>query len=392
MGFQQDEVFISHLRATTGSAWPINGHVQCECAGYCRELKRSGNGADRSENWDSRLSPQLPMKQERQEFISLARRRHPRKRGTLSFGATSRISDNNAQNTRPVQESEIMGKRERCVALVSNKAYLEKALLTIWLLRVFGRYRGDVVLVVGDDLRESIATLKKSILRITPAYFPDVRRNREDALVNRAPTTVDSQRKKTFQFHKFHCFSPYFKRWRKVLYLDAKMRIYGDLDPLFQLDCSNSLIAHSDSFPSFESSLGDQFNFEDFPLLRKPLSTIADLDSDYFQTTMMYFDTSIITSTTVQELIDLSKKFPNSRTNDQGIINIWAKASRLWRPLPTEKHEGRFLYDFHERPGHLAKDYLMVKYPKLARRDFAWLLQARGFELLRRVERRLINL
>lgn len=278
-----------------------------------------------------------------------------------------------------------------CVALVCNRAYLHKALLTIWQLRIFGRFSGDVVLVIGDDLRDAIGALRRSLLRITPLYFPDIERDLEDKVINRAPGTLDSQSKKTFQFQKFFCFSPVFKKWNRVLYLDAKMRIYAPLDPLFRVDCSGSLVAHSDAYPDFQWTLSDQFNFVDFPELRSKLSEVADLSSDYFQTTMMYYDTAIIEDGTVTELIELSRTFPNSRTNDQGIINIWAQNRGIWKKLPTKRHGTRFLYDFHERPGCGPEDYLMVKYPKIPKKSIPWLLAATAFGFLKRIEMRRVD-
>jgi lipopolysaccharide biosynthesis glycosyltransferase len=284
-----------------------------------------------------------------------------------------------------------MKSKGTCVALVCNRAYLDKALLTIWQLRIFGRFSGDVVLVIGDDLREAIGALRQSLLRIIPVYFPDIQRSFEDRVLDGARSALDSQSKKTFQFHKFFCFSPFFKKWNRVLYLDAKMRIYAPLGPLLEVDCTNSLVAHSDAYPDFEWTLTDQFNFADFPELRQKLSKVADLGSDYFQTTMMYYDTAIIEDGTVGELIELSRMFPNSRTNDQGIVNIWAQKKGIWKKLPTEKQRNRFLYDFHERPGYGPDDYLMVKYPKISRKDVAWFLSAKAFDFFRRMERRRVD-
>lgn len=284
-----------------------------------------------------------------------------------------------------------MKSKGTCVALVCNRAYLDKALLTIWQLRIFGRFSGDVVLVIGDDLHDAMGALGRSLLRITPVYFPDIQRDLQNKVLDRAPGTLDSQSKKTFQFHKFFCFSPFFKRWNKVLSLDAKMRVYAPLGPLLQVDCSNSLVAHSDAYPDFKWTLTDQFNFADFPELRPKLSEVADLGSDYFQTTMMYYDTAIIEDGTVGELIELSRMFPNSRTNDQGIVNIWAQKKKIWKTLPTEKQGKRFLYDFHERPGHGPDDYLMVKYPKIPQKGLTWFVAATSFNFLRRIERRRID-
>ena len=271
---------------------------------------------------------------------------------------------------------------------MSNRAYLDKALLTVWQLRLFGRYRGDVVLVVGDDLKGAIRPLEKSLLRITPIHFPDIERSSEDALLRGAKSTLGAQSGKTFQFHKFFCFSPFFKKWNNILYIDAKMRIYAPISPILRLNCSDSIVAHSDSYPDFQRTLRDQFNFLDFPELELGLEREANLDADFFQTTMMYFDSSIIEEGSVEELVTLSRRFPNSRTNDQGIINIWSQGKNLWTRLPTARPGGGFFYDFHERAGREASDYIMLKYPKYPQKTAARSISNYAFSLFRTLENR----
>jgi hypothetical protein len=106
---------------------------------------------------------------------------------------------------------------------------------------------------------------------------------------------------------------------------------------------------------------------------------------------MMYFDIGIFEDGTVDALFELSRKFPNSRTNDQGISNVWAQNRGIWTKLPTEKAKGRFLYDLHERPGCVPEDYLMLKYPGISRKDFAWGLSERIFGWIRNWEKRRLD-
>ena len=65
---------------------------------------------------------------------------------------------------------------------------------------------------------------------------------------------------KTFQWRKMYVFHSYFKAWRRVLYVDAQMKILKPLDPLWELDTKGSLVAHSDSFPQHEWTLSMQFD------------------------------------------------------------------------------------------------------------------------------------
>ena len=86
-----------------------------------------------------------------------------------------------------------------------------------------------------------------------------------------------------------------------------------------------------------------------------------DFTSDYFQTTMFIYDTKIIEDNTVKRLVELAHMYPNAPTMDQGILNLYFTCERkLWKQIPIEDDKG-FLYDYHERPGYRARDYLILK-------------------------------
>ena len=252
----------------------------------------------------------------------------------------------------------------QCVVLVTNRKYLRRCLLTVWQLRFFGKYRGDVVVIVGSDLVRHIPVLEKLFLRISPVYFPEFDLSSVHSRLHGAQGLGGTEFTKTFQYHKFHVFDEYFTRWKRVLYLDSGMTVLRPIKNLWSVHSAGALVAHSDAFPSFVWKLRGQFNWVDFPDLEPDMEHLLDLDTDYFQTTMMLFDTSIISPATVQELVDLTHRFPNSRTNDQGIVNLWALPKGLWKSLPTSRIDGSFLYDFAERDGLSEKDYVLLKYPR----------------------------
>jgi hypothetical protein len=252
-------------------------------------------------------------------------------------------------------------------------------------LRWFGKYRGDIVVIVGDDLRAAMPAIAGSRLRVTPQYFPELDRSEALAMVKKAPHTSEVVFSKPFQFHKVHIFDAFFKQWKKVLYVDTKMRVFNPIRPLLELDCENSLIAHSDAFPDYTSTLESQFNTKDFPDLTKEIDALVPLESDYFQTTMILYDTAIISETTVQEMVNLSLKFLNSNTNEQAIINLWTQARKLWTKLPTSPTEGKLLYDFCEREPLSARDYVFLKYPRTIPKSFSRRLADWGFSVYWRV-------
>jgi lipopolysaccharide biosynthesis glycosyltransferase len=152
-----------------------------------------------------------------------------------------------------------------------------------------------------------------------------------------------------FQYHKFHLFTPFFKQWRYVFYIDCGAKIYNNIAPILQTATPDTLLAHSDAYPTYQWKLSCQF-------LEK-IDLDLDLDTDYFQSTIMLFDTNIIEDNTFQQLYKLTEKYPVSTTNDQGILNLYFK--KKWKQIPIGD-ETTYYYDFNIRNSD--KPYIMTKY------------------------------
>jgi hypothetical protein len=85
-----------------------------------------------------------------------------------------------------------------------------------------------------------------------------------------------------------------------------------------------------------------------------------NLETDYFQTTIMLFDTSIIEDDTFQQLYELTEKYPVSKTNDQGILNLYYHCiKKKWKQIELGD-EFTYYYDFNIRQSD--KPYIMTKY------------------------------
>jgi hypothetical protein len=141
------------------------------------------------------------------------------------------------------------------------------------------------------------------------------------------------------------------------LYLDCGIRIFKPIQPL--LDCweENSLLAHSDAHPTYEWKLQNQFiNLS--PYIDK-LRSEYDLSVDYPQTTIMLYDTNILDSFTEQNLYNLMLQYPNSMTNDQGIVALYfTNIQKCWKQIPLGNDSMNF-YDYMDRGN--GKPYIMLK-------------------------------
>lgn len=247
-----------------------------------------------------------------------------------------------------------------CFVFVCNKPYFERFLFTCRQLVTRGNYRGDICLVIGDDLKDMPLSQVDFIRqhRIIIQHFPDIRFSDDFLRVNNTLKKTDGRNiTKKFQWHKLHLFHTFFKRWKYVFYLDCAMTIFSDITPILEEAQENTLLAHSDAFPTYEWKLRGQFDDTIRDVFAR-LHSKYRLGIDYFQTGIMVYDTSLIEEGTFQELLQLMEEYPISTTNEQGILALYFTNIRpRWKPLKIEKNGVR-LYDFCKR--HPSYQYIIL--------------------------------
>lgn len=252
-----------------------------------------------------------------------------------------------------------MSKNSTCVVFICDTQYFDKFINTYTQLITVGRWSGDVCLVVCDELYESpqladfVSQNKIIVKYFEPIVFPPEFVQSQTSL-NRA----DHWNKKMFQFNKLYVFDMFFKQWDYIFYLDCGIHIFSDITPIVQCAEPGKVLAHSDTYPKYNNTLNWQFDSS--TSLFRELQSQYNLNGDYPQTTIMLYDTQIITPTTFRELVNLSIKYPISISNDQGILALYFTRIRpLWKQIPTE-NENVCFYDYLARV-HKNKPYIMLK-------------------------------
>lgn len=247
-----------------------------------------------------------------------------------------------------------------CVVFTSNKAYFQYFIYTCGKLIQVGNYTGQICLVIGDDLvGDKLLTcdlIKNNNIIIK--YFPNIEFTPDFLDIQKHLNRPSHWYKKIFQFHKLHLFNTFFKQWNYIFYLDCGIHIFCDISPIINERKVNTLLAHSDAYPAYEWKFSNQFCNNNSELYKK-LTTTFDLEKDYFQTTIMLYDTNIITSDTYEELLDLLFEYPISKTNDQGIIALYfTNIKPLFKQIKT--HSGDlYYYDYLSR--NKKHKYIMLK-------------------------------
>jgi len=255
------------------------------------------------------------------------------------------------------------------ITLCCNTPYLASALKTIHQVRTVGKYNGDIVFFHGNDISNDNESIIRMIENydVKVKYFPNIDTDYVSEVLNRAKELAYPAKQKIFQFHKFYTFDVYFKQWDRVLYLDCGIHVYGDIQRMFNIDCTNCFMAHSNPYPQHYGlwKLDHEFELRNEPEIVEKLFKNFDMSlEDYFQSTIMLFDTVVIKEDTVSKLIELMNEYPISNANDQGILNLYfIFISKTWKLIPTMDEEG-YLYDWWEREQHKCNEYVLLKYPQ----------------------------
>lgn len=248
-----------------------------------------------------------------------------------------------------------------CIVFICNKLYLEKFIETCSQLINIGKYKGDICLVVGNDLKEEIYTnsfiLKNNIII---KYFPDIIFSKKFFEYNNNIKTDGRNITKRFQWHKLYLFHKFFKKWDYIFFLDCNMNIYRNISPIINLKEKNTLLAHSDAYPNYMLKLNCQFDLETYSNIALKLKEKYNLNVDYFQTGILFYDTKLIKNNTFKELYKLALKYPISKTNEQGIMNLYFNCKeKVWKQIPI-KNKDLYFYDYWSRDPNKT-NYIITK-------------------------------
>lgn len=236
-----------------------------------------------------------------------------------------------------------------CCVFVCNKNYFTKFADSCSQLIKYGNHKGDICLVIDDDLVGD-KLLESSIIKdnnIIVKHFKKV------AIPEEKYKNASYKDKVDGCSLKFNLFKTYFKKWDFIFYMDCGIRIYDDISPMVNEATKSKLLAHSDAYPTYEWKLRIQFN-ED-----SELNKMYDLNTDYFQSTIMLFCTNIIEHNTFTEILDLVNKYPTGRTNDQCYLSLYfILVKPRWEQIKI-KNENTYFYDYLSRNNE--NKYIMLK-------------------------------
>ena len=228
---------------------------------------------------------------------------------------------------------------ENAVAVVGNFKFLYKYFSKFLNnLTVNGKYSGDLLVITSRfNPTFLISDIRKNknirVIRLKSIRFP--RKVRKDYLSLDTGDQPNRFKTKNFQWFKLNLFNPELKKWKNILYLDINLTIHHDINGIFNIKPKNCMYAKADGYPNYIQPLSSQFDCS-HPLYDELKNNFNLDDLKYFQTGLMYFDTSIIQNQTLDDILKVAIRFPLSKTNEQGILNLFFQSNDeyIYNELP----------------------------------------------------------
>lgn len=272
------------------------------------------------------------------------------------------------QSFNTYETTKYVEKEDTTFVLVSDIAYFIKAKKTIVDLRSRGNWQGSIILITIDF---NLNTNFKEFYNITEVKFPQIDKS---ALLEKIGPNgfLNSDKRelfKTNQWEKLHVFDDYFKRWERVVFLDAGLRVLDDVSHLLSLDYKNKILAPKDGKHTDYNKFTCQLSY-DKPELIDSLVEQFDktiLTSEFMLNCIWIYDTNILDLCNKTQLIEAMNNYPFCRTNEMGIMNLLFHFKyHLWEPFPIKTaSNNKYLFDWCELNNQNTnwRDYCYIKYP-----------------------------
>jgi len=281
----------------------------------------------------------------RQVVVAAAALKHREGNGSANAGARRTDKCNPPKDGEPPKDDMVL-------VVMCNKSQAERVAWTVRRVRNKGKYTGDVVVMHSeDDLPEADAAPFFSGLEVQFKSFPrnvDKYKVPED-LPGHGPVGPRGHNQDTawVYFMKFNVFDPYFaEHWCRVLYMDGGIHAFGDLTQYLEsVYPTEKLYAHSDAYPASTWKLSGQFaDLPSHPKAKEELTTKYDMEVDYPQSTLLYFNTQTVIASdpgVKDKLFEMQRNYPVGTSLDQPYIALYyTNVNPIWEELPEIEANG----------------------------------------------------
>jgi hypothetical protein len=262
---------------------------------------------------------------------------------------------------------------ETVVVTLTDQVYFARARRTIIDVRTRGKWTGDLVLItIGFNP-------SKNFLDFYDVIHKRYEHINTDHLMNQYSEfplkTVSDQRHlvKLTQWDKFHVFDNWFSQWKKVIFLDAGLRVFDAISYLDSIPCDGKILAPDDA-PSYDTQKRFKLMLEldaNPPATEKLFQEYSEdiLEERYFLNCIWMYDTKLLELCNKSDMIEAMNKYPICRCNEMTIMNLlFTMKHSVWQPFPDFASNGKRLfgwveYDRDYGPNNTWRDFCFIKYP-----------------------------
>uniref|UniRef100_A0A6C0KPG7 Nucleotide-diphospho-sugar transferase domain-containing protein n=1 Tax=viral metagenome TaxID=1070528 RepID=A0A6C0KPG7_9ZZZZ len=265
------------------------------------------------------------------------------------------------------------------VVTLTDKDYYPRAKRTIIDIRTRGQWAGDIVLVTigfhaSQNFLDFYQVTEKQFEPISTTYLLEQYRKYP------LQTVSDNRHlNKVAQWNKFHLFDEWFTQWRRIIFMDAGLRVFDSIHYLLELPFQGKLYA-PDDLPKYNTQEGFGRIMElpaNPPATEKLFQEYSKdiVQKRYFLNCIWVYDSSLLSQFSKKDLIDAMNEYPICRCNEMTTMNLlFTFKHNVWEPFPEFTSNGKRLFGWteHDRdygPFTTWRDFCFIKYPSTIHLD-----------------------
>jgi len=258
-------------------------------------------------------------------------------------------------------------KEDTTFVIVTDLNYFKKAKRTIIDLRSKGNWQKDIVLITVDF---TLNNNFKDFYNIIEVKFNQIDKSELLNKIGENGFSNSDKREiiKLNQWEKLHVFDDYFMKWKRVIFLDAGLRVLDDVKYLLELDYKGKILAPKDGSYNDYNLFKCQLSYDNQDIIEKVKKDFGEniLNENYFLNSIWIYDTNILRLCDKNQMITAMNTYTLCRTNEMGVMNLLLRFKyNLWEAFPVKTSSYKFLFDWCElnNPNTNWKDYCLIKYP-----------------------------
>ena len=262
---------------------------------------------------------------------------------------------------------------------LTDKDYYPRAKRTIIDIRTRGQWTGDIVLVTigfhaSQNFLDFYQVTEKQFEPISTTYLLEQYRKYP------LQTVSDNRHlNKVAQWNKFYLFDEWFTQWRRIIFMDAGLRVFDSIQYLLELPFEGKLYA-PDDLPKYNTQEGFGRIMElpaNPPATEKLFQEYSKdiVQQRYFLNCIWVYDSSLLSQCSKKDLLDAMNEYPICRCNEMTTMNLlFTFKHKVWEPFPEFASNGKRLFGWteHDRdygPFTTWRDFCFIKYPSTIQFD-----------------------